>query len=104
SRRRHTRFSRDWSSDVCSSDLPVPDKVADIELRLLLEALYQRYHYDFRSYARSSLRRRLRVAMDRFECRSLSQLQHRVLHESARSEDRRVGYQSFTRGYAWRRA
>src|SRR5690606_40904196 len=21
-RRRHTRFSRDWSSDVCSSDLP----------------------------------------------------------------------------------
>src|SRR5690606_39278546 len=25
SRRRHTRFSRDWSSDVCSSDLPRPD-------------------------------------------------------------------------------
>src|SRR5690606_11163890 len=24
SRRRHTRFSRDWSSDVCSSDLPNP--------------------------------------------------------------------------------
>src|SRR5690606_39490579 len=23
SRRRHTRFSRDWSSDVCSSDLSV---------------------------------------------------------------------------------
>src|SRR3989449_5378812 len=25
SRRRHTRCSRDWSSDVCSSDLLVPD-------------------------------------------------------------------------------
>src|SRR5690606_27590384 len=25
SRRRHTRFSRDWSSDVCSSDLGSPD-------------------------------------------------------------------------------
>src|SRR5690606_37879009 len=25
SRRRHTRFSRDWSSDVCSSDLTVAD-------------------------------------------------------------------------------
>src|SRR5690606_40139925 len=25
SRRRHTRFSRDWSSDVCSSDLEVRD-------------------------------------------------------------------------------
>src|SRR2546429_6485923 len=24
SRRRHTRCSRDWSSDVCSSDLPAP--------------------------------------------------------------------------------
>src|SRR5690606_40253046 len=23
-RRRHTRFSRDWSSDVCSSDLHLP--------------------------------------------------------------------------------
>src|SRR5690606_40567818 len=23
-RRRHTRFSRDWSSDVCSSDLQLP--------------------------------------------------------------------------------
>src|SRR5690606_19915303 len=27
SRRRHTRFSRDWSSDVCSSDLLVEDTV-----------------------------------------------------------------------------
>src|SRR5256886_10918049 len=24
SRRRHTRFDCDWSSDVCSSDLPCP--------------------------------------------------------------------------------
>src|SRR5258707_2702975 len=24
SRRRHTRYWRDWSSDVCSSDLPIP--------------------------------------------------------------------------------
>src|SRR5690606_40088869 len=26
SRRRHTSFSRDWSSDVCSSDLPYSPK------------------------------------------------------------------------------
>src|SRR5215208_991682 len=25
SRRRHTRWPRDWSSDVCSSDLPIYD-------------------------------------------------------------------------------
>src|SRR5690606_39761953 len=29
SRRRHTRFSRDWSSDVCSSDLPQTRGVLD---------------------------------------------------------------------------
>src|SRR5690606_16152257 len=28
SRRRHTRFSRDWSSDVCSSDLR--DEIQDV--------------------------------------------------------------------------
>src|SRR5207237_7593431 len=26
SRRRHTRFKCDWSSDVCSSDLPLADR------------------------------------------------------------------------------
>src|SRR5690606_40238788 len=30
SRRRHTRFSRDWSSDVCSSDL-TPTAMSDAE-------------------------------------------------------------------------
>src|SRR5690606_39869586 len=34
SRRRHTRFSRDWSSDVCSSDLPFEGKVAVAEVVL----------------------------------------------------------------------
>src|SRR5690606_40613226 len=28
SRRRHTRFSRDWSSDVCSSDLAIGGLIA----------------------------------------------------------------------------
>src|SRR5690606_40501305 len=29
SRRRHTRFSRDWSSDVCSSDLRAVDSLGN---------------------------------------------------------------------------
>src|SRR5690606_1229928 len=29
-RRRHTRFSRDWSSDVCSSDLGPPAGYGDV--------------------------------------------------------------------------
>src|SRR5690606_39551128 len=43
SRRRHTRFSRDWSSDVCSSDLGiaayVPPKVVAAPSNGITEAL-----------------------------------------------------------------
>src|SRR5688500_20376337 len=30
SRRRHTRLQGDWSSDVCSSDLPEPERRAEL--------------------------------------------------------------------------
>jgi len=38
-----------------------PEKVEDIEIRLLLEALFFRYHYDFRSYAMASIKRLLDI-------------------------------------------
>ncbi len=53
----------------------------DVELRLLIDAIYHLYHYDFRSYAAASLRRRVKAAMTRFACRTVSQLQDRVIHE-----------------------
>ncbi len=53
----------------------------DIELRLLLDAIYLKYHYDFRGYAMASLKRRLALAAERFGCHSLSQLQDQVLHD-----------------------
>jgi chemotaxis protein methyltransferase CheR len=53
----------------------------EIEFRLLIEAIYQVYHYDFRGYAAASLKRRLRTALLRFECRTLSQLQDRLINE-----------------------
>src|SRR5690606_39626838 len=40
-RRRHTRFSRDWSSDVCSSDLIFEHVRAKLELSSRLEALQE---------------------------------------------------------------
>src|SRR5690606_39412742 len=40
SRRRHTRFSRDWSSDVCSSDL---DFILAAELRGMKRGIVFRY-------------------------------------------------------------
>ncbi len=53
----------------------------DLELRLLLEAIYRRYHYDFRQYALSSLRRRVRHAMTRFDCEHVADLQRVLLHD-----------------------
>src|SRR2546422_8434151 len=49
SRRRHTRCSRDWSSDVCSSDLklwPVPQNLRGQLLEILSRS--QRHHRESR--------------------------------------------------------
>jgi chemotaxis protein methyltransferase CheR len=53
----------------------------DLEVRLLLEAVFQRYHHDFRDYAMASVRRRVRQAMQRLDCARVADLQHLVLHE-----------------------
>jgi len=53
----------------------------NLEIRLLLEAIFDRYHYDFREYAQASLKRRLAQACDRLAVATLSGLQERVLHE-----------------------
>jgi chemotaxis protein methyltransferase CheR len=58
-------------------------KTADIEQRLLIDAIYHRYHYDFRGYAQASLKRRLDSALLHFKCKTLSQLQDHVLHDPA---------------------
>jgi chemotaxis protein methyltransferase CheR len=63
----------------------------DIEISLLLEAIYQRYRHDFRSYSRPTLRRRLAQALTSFGFDSLSQLQHQVLRDPA-SFGRVLGY------------
>ncbi|HNG55433.1 MAG TPA: CheR family methyltransferase [Nitrospira sp.] len=53
----------------------------DIELRLFLEAMYSRYHYDFRGYSKASLKRRLLLACERMGFPSLSALQGQLLHD-----------------------
>src|SRR2546422_2801840 len=42
SRRRHTRCSRDWSSDVCSSDLIDTTQIVSLELRARMHAPAQK--------------------------------------------------------------
>ncbi|WP_285020758.1 CheR family methyltransferase [Novosphingobium sp. fls2-241-R2A-195] len=59
------------------------DKIEDIEIRLLLEAIYRRYHYDFRNYAQASIRRRLRQARERMGFATFSALQDKLLHDPA---------------------
>ncbi len=63
-----------------NEDTPEPD-IDDIEIELLLEALYRRYHYDFRHYARASIKRRLIQARGRLGMASFSALQDRLLHD-----------------------
>jgi chemotaxis protein methyltransferase CheR len=67
--------------DVAMNDPGVPEKVEDIEIRLLLEALYSRYHYDFRNYAMASVKRRLRQAREQLGFETLSALQENLLHD-----------------------
>jgi chemotaxis protein methyltransferase CheR len=68
-----------------------PEKTEDIEIRLLLEALYVRYHYDFRSYAMASIKRRLKQAREQLGFVTFSAMQESVLHDPAMLP-RLVGY------------
>lgn len=52
----------------------------EIELQLLLEAIYQRYGYDFRSYSRASLRRRVQQHLLLAQYDNIGVLLHDVLH------------------------
>ncbi len=55
----------------------------EIELRLLIEAIYLRYSYDFRDYTGASLKRRVKLAQIQLECATISALQERILHDPA---------------------
>src|SRR2546429_2939489 len=79
SRRRHTRCSRDWSSDVCSSDLIMVTAIHDISTAL--EAIRRgAYDYILKPFEKDQLFLGVGRA-----------LQHRRLVNENRSEERRVG-------------
>ncbi len=54
-------------------------QVRDDELDVLLDAIFEHYHYDFRHYAPTSMRRRIGVALARMRIDSVPALQARVL-------------------------
>lgn len=54
-----------------------------LEIDLLLQGVLERYGYDFRNYARASLTRRIRRAMQLEGVSTVSALQARLLHDEA---------------------
>jgi chemotaxis protein methyltransferase CheR len=67
------------------------EPLEDLEIRLLLEAVWCSYGYDFRDYALSSIRRRVRFFMSEEGLSTVSAVQDRVLHDT-------LALQRFLRG------
>jgi chemotaxis protein methyltransferase CheR len=59
----------------------VQDDLEALEIELLLTAIERRYGYDFRNYARASLRRRIRHAAHKEGLVDISALLSRILHD-----------------------
>src|SRR5690606_39634535 len=85
SRRRHTRFSRDWSSDVCSSDLV--DAIDDVVRERLLGPAARRFEIRVHREHAVLVEAELHVPVLR-------------VRGEARSEERRVGKGCRSRGWA----
>lgn len=60
-----------------------PPSDIEIELRLLMEAIYLKYSYDFRDYTGASQKRRVLYALDQLRLPSVSALQDLVLHDAS---------------------
>jgi chemotaxis protein methyltransferase CheR len=58
------------------------NETEDIELDLLVEGVFRRYGFDFRNYARSSLRRRIANCLRNERVNSISGLQEKLLHDA----------------------
>src|SRR5690606_40556514 len=84
SRRRHTRFSRDWSSDVCSSDL-----LAASTARHFVEYTFGTQVSPWSTPATQSSTKRSSVAVAASSSRNISATWCWTI--GLRSEERRVG-------------
>jgi chemotaxis protein methyltransferase CheR len=65
---------------------PPPAPTADLELQLLLDAVYRAAGYDFREYAPAVLKRRVADRVRAEEVATISGLQEAVLHRSGAME------------------
>src|SRR5207302_5883457 len=66
SRRRHTRFSRDWSSDVCSSDLSTTTQPVGLKISVVVEE----HHKKLEGALKKSVERTKRPPISHYGIRS----------------------------------
>jgi chemotaxis protein methyltransferase CheR len=53
----------------------------NIELQLLLQAIHLKYGYDFKNYAKASIKRRILQRMEKDNLHSISEMQHKILYD-----------------------
>ena len=71
----------DKVTKVAQAPLAYDSQLEKMEIELLLEAIYRHYGFDFRSYAFSSIRRRIWKRINAEELPNVTSLQERVLHD-----------------------
>jgi chemotaxis protein methyltransferase CheR len=59
------------------------EEAQQLEVKLVLEAIYARHGYDFRQYTADSMERRVMAAAAKIGAAHLGELQHRVIHHPA---------------------
>lgn len=59
------------------------DELEQLELDVMLEAIFRRYGYDFRDYARASLLRRMQLAREALHEPDFGQLQYRLIRDES---------------------
>jgi len=62
---------------------PMENRTEDVEIRLLLDGIYQVHGYDFRQYDPSRIRSRVLTCLRAEGLESVSQYQHRILRDRA---------------------
>jgi chemotaxis protein methyltransferase CheR len=69
-----------------------PDDIEDIEINLFLEAIFQRYGYDFRHYARASVKRRVQRLLEITGCTRVTEMIPRLLYDEGFSQTAIQGF------------
>jgi chemotaxis protein methyltransferase CheR len=65
------------------TDTTITHKNLNIEIDLILEAIFQKYGYDFRNYGRAHIKRRLLHRLQLSKIPSISEMQYKLLYDES---------------------